>query len=292
MQSDLYYKPSAQIPSNAYAPIIIAGIVVSFLVGGLYGYLDYLIEFVYIMFLLTIGTGAVIGVTTAFIGEKYKIRTPKPLIPFAVLFGIAAVYANWVGYIYGVSAEFGASQQLHFAPGYILELMGLFAKQGLWSFQDITPKGGLLYFVWLCEAGLIIGSTVFFLNDKFKKIPYCEPCDRWTDKIDAVTRLEPVKDQDILKAQLERADVSGLTALKRTRLSGTGTYTDIELHHCSRCQTFHTLTVTNVDVDLDKKGNEKKKESPFIHRLLIDRYRRDQILDAFKKTQTPLPAKT
>ena len=79
---------------------------------------------------------------------------------------------------------------------------------------------------------------------------FCENCDAWVPDTIEMAPFDPVRDEEALKARIERGDVEPLLAFERVD-SGRNDYARLTLKSCSGCQRFRLVSLPNVQRSYD-----------------------------------------
>ena len=256
------YNHSGKIGILGIVYMLIFGIASALIFGMLYSYLIYFIPFPYITFFITLGFGIIVGVATGYGGKLGKIRNNKVMLIGGLLTGIIALYCSWVGYIFVSSG----SEIWLLNPASILTMAKAVAAIGPWSIFGITFKGALLYFVWIIEALIIIGTSTLVAMVYTSNSIFCEKCNKWLKHKETISHLEPLKNLDIQIKQFQKGDFSSLYGLKEAK---SNVYTELEIQHCHLCKEQYFLTVKLIGINVDKDGTEKKKESEIVKHTTI-----------------------
>jgi len=97
-----------------------------------------------------------------------------------LVLGVLAIFA-WVWFLFILSGW----QWLILDPIAIWGALVELGAEGIWTFENTTPKGWALYGLWIFEAFLTIVVPVAIVGTNPK--PYCEACRTWTRQ-----HLEPI----------------------------------------------------------------------------------------------------
>lgn len=256
------YKHSGKIELLGLVLMVLFGTATAAVLGVLYAYLTNFIPFPYINFFITLGYGGAVGLATGFGGKLGKVRNIPIMLAGGALAGLIAVYTAWVGYFF-VSV---GSRELLLDPIALFGFAKLVAALGPWSIFGITPKGDLLYILWVIEAVMIIGSSAAGAAVIVSNSLFCERCHAWFKGKHIISSLEPLKNLDYL---IEQFQEDNFTAIYRLKKSTGSVYTEIEVRHCHLCKQEFYLTVRLVGVVTDSKGKQEKKEAELVRHIAI-----------------------
>jgi hypothetical protein len=99
------------------------------------------------------------------------------------------------------------------------------------------------------------------------KVPYCETSQCWLDQVKTINTLAPFTDAAQLAA-FKAGDLGPLTQAK-PRVPDGIEWARITLKHSPNCQVFHTVSLQNVSLSYDKKGNPKTTARDLTRDLIL-----------------------
>lgn len=259
-----YYRHSGIIPPIGVICIILFGTICAVFLGGIYGFAAHAIPYAMLRILLPLFYGSAIGWIIGTTGKKCKIRNPYVLLFTGIIFGIFAVYTEWVSWLFAVSQR----KLLLLSPMELFLTIKIIAVQGVWSFKGTTPKGWALYTIWMAEASVIIGCCAYFSYKIVKSSAFCETCNLWLEKDTPLSFLTPIDNAAELKTQISSGNWAILTGLKFN--PGIQHYTRLELSSCGSCKNLFILTVKDITIETDSKGKQSEKEKTIIENFVIE----------------------
>jgi hypothetical protein len=264
-QTGKYYQHSGAIPFMGVVYMLVFGGVGAVVLGGIYAYAIRYIPMVLFHMLLVIAYGCCVGVCVQKGAKRGKVRNPGMLAFMGFLAGAAAVYTNWVWWIFAVSKQ----QVLVIWPRDLWPVIQSINRTGAWSTFGNTPTGAELYVYWGLEALVIVGTSTAIAWVMLSSAPFCEQCERWADEKATISPLEPVDDPKGFTARLEQGDYAPLMALKKLPAE-MGPFTELSLMKCPTCQTSNFLTVTAVTVTKDSKGKTNRSHTKVLENLVLN----------------------
>ena len=257
--TDRYYRHSGRVPTMGTVWMLIGGGVVASVISFLYALLDYYNPLVYFTFIGTIVFGLTTGGAVMWGGILGKVRNNQFSFIVGIVLGLFAIYMAWVWFIWLLVEE------IIFEPGALFQAMQFVGEVGVWSIRNWQPTGWALYCFWLVEAGVIMCSTVMVSagNDD----PFCEDCNEWTEEQEGVALLQ-VTDNAMLKAALEQERYEVLSQVPVAPADSTDCL-HVNTHTCSKCSESHYLTIEQVTVTIDEKGNDDTDKTDVLKNLWV-----------------------
>lgn len=262
------YKHSGAIPLSAVLLILGAGLPAVLIGGPIYTFAVVYIPFIYVSALLAFGYGALIGGVVGWSAFKGKLRNNTVLTGVAFLFALLGLYVAW-----GVDpmARIGTGVRLRgFDPLFLWNYVAFLYDEGSWGLSEGVPiRGPLLAAVWLAEAAIVTGTSVVVARARAANAPFCERCDRWTQREQGLVYLA-ADGQEPAWQQLQLGDIR---ALDRFAFGSTddGRTVRLDLSVCPQCMEGGFLSAEAVTYAVDKKGNVSEKTTPVFSNLTIDR---------------------
>ena len=181
-----------------------------------------------------------------------------------LVLGLAATYVQWVAWLQGAGAEIGLAD-----VGMVGAAISAVAAEGAWSVFGWEPTGSSLYAIWGIEGLVIAAISAGMPAGMLMDWAFCENCDTWLkDKIE-MAPFDPVRDDEALKARIERGDVEPLLAFERVD-AARNDYARLTLKSCSGCQRFRLVSLHNIERSYDKEGKEDLSETEVFTHLQVD----------------------
>lgn len=261
--NELYYQPSGKFNTVAALYILGLGFAATLLLGAIYGLAIFWIPLIYINVLVVIGYGVLVGLAVGIAARIGKMRNPKLLTVYGLLFGLLAVYIGWISWIYAVTR----GELLTFSAAHIAAIASAIAEEGAWSIFGWTPAGAALYGIWLIEAAIIIVGATLAARGVIGATPFCEACDGWIEDPQIIAPLEPMLSGASAISSIEEHDFTPLTSLKKLP-AGAEVFTQVELLRCDGCKNEHFLTVKAMRVQRTE-DKVQKDEKDLVRNLII-----------------------
>ncbi len=254
-----------------------AALLLVFVLAVIYSYATRYIPFIYLNGLFTIGLGIVIG----FAGVTMNIwaHNRNRLLAFAGT-GLVAVCAMWFTWGFWVTTLFkevklfSVDALLSMHPGVIFVVAGkMMEAEGYMSIGRFARSGGGipitgygLLILWILEAAMIVGLALWIFLKTYRSMSFCEKCGNWTNTFYASPTLEVVEDEEALRERLLENDFEALNELRKH--SSGDNYTQYTIDGCPCGQTI-LLTVNDISVSFNSKGDSSTTERPFVKALYI-----------------------
>ncbi|HEX8912047.1 MAG TPA: hypothetical protein VF796_06775 [Humisphaera sp.] len=282
----LYYKHTGRVTATGLLVTILVGLPAAVLAGVVYAYADLYIPLVYLNALLAVGFGVGLGALCGSVLRWGKVRNVPVSLGIIVMLAAVAYYACWVAWVCGVIDRYGDPGDRDFGmvdlavrPGFLWELVERVNEVGTWSLgrsssssygktHNTNVSGAFLSAIWLAEAAAIFGGAVVIGRKLAGDLPFCEACDRWSNKPRTIVTTAP-GDVNLLRSELEAGRYDYLAHLYASPKDGGATWWEVQHHRCGGCQAFHTITVVQATRTVDKKGNETIARRSLVHRLVV-----------------------
>lgn len=260
---------------NTVSPlgIVLGGLAA--LVGGLlcapiYSYAIVYIPFVYVNLILTGLFGLAVGLMIAGglrIGHTHNKGLSYGFIGAGLLF---AYWMHWAWWFSGLafSADFDDFTVLSILfPGALIESVASVYELGTWGIGSSgdAVTGIFLGVIWLAEAAIFFGAGLFGGAMLVGSGTYCSRCKAWCKELPA-TQLQADMSGDLAN-QVDRQNWAVL--LRPAPPAGSSTWHEAHIHQCEGCGETNTVTLKDITVSHDKKGNEQKNEKVTVDRVYI-----------------------
>lgn len=183
--SGKYYVPSNKFSGAGMALLFITIAALGSVLAIAYLTLIKLIPFVYINVVLAAAYGFFIGWVGDKICGRFKLRNPSLVFMVALLATLVFTYLKWVIYISNLfEVQVGV---VITDPVGFWEAIKIVNEEGTWSIGRYSTSttgnvtGIFLWIVWIAEAALINGITIFMAVDKAKS-PFIEKDNDWAQE--------------------------------------------------------------------------------------------------------------
>ena len=279
------YQHSGSVGTTGIPLMAIVGGISAILLGILYTYVLAWIPFIYVSFLATAGFGAVLGLVVGWSARLAKVRNPFLIGLLGLACGVLGLYVSWA---FDGIARFGATD----FPGILLSFGALksyievFYNEGFWG---IGRAGGMvsgipLALIWVTEAGIILGASWLLAGGFIVNHPFCENCNRWTERTEGLCQLHPPEDNENAVAQLCEGDISVLSQFQKSPPEAAA-FLRIDTAHCPDCSECNCVTVNLAQITIDKDGNASTNTQTLVQDMILSANDMEQL----RTTVTELP---
>lgn len=247
--TDRYYRPSGRIPFFGTVLMLGLGTLVALISGFVYAVISRYNPIIYVQMFVTLGFGAVMGVSVNAVGHMMKVRNRFFAVLISMVIGMLGMYFAWVWYIY-MLAEWDLDY-LIFQPTVTWAIVQELAENGIWEIKGGKPTGIALYCFWLLEAGIVL--VMCYVTGAEAPPPFCEECNCWTEKRDAlsIAKVDPA----LITAAMEDEQYDILPPLAAGEINPAD-YMSVVCHTCPNCEDSGYLTVSTVVTVQGKEGPE------------------------------------
>ena len=262
--SDRYYRPTGAVPAPGTVLMLACGTVAAAALACVYTLLTRYNPLVYVTVLGTCAFGAGIGWAVRCAAKQGKVRNRTFAIIVGAVLGAIGLYLSWAGYLWLFLREVVPGAPMIFDPVFLFGLLQEVAANGPWEMNGWQPVGAQLYAIWAVEAGIVLFLAAATAGSS--TIPFCEACDRWTEKqspVDlAYARPEP------LVRDLERERYEILDDLRRGPIE-TANRLQAIVQRCPQCRDAYYLTIEHIEHVTNANGQTAKKTNAVLGNLRI-----------------------
>ena len=260
-----FYKHSGAVSVSGLLGGVALGLGAAAGLSAVYAYALNWIPFIYVNVLCTAGFGAAIGGAVYFAARIGKVRNNGVVAAVGLLCALVGVYYAWA---FDRMARTG--EPFTMDPLLLWDYVLIFNEEGNWSIgrnakQNVT--GIFLWVVWAVEAGVIIALSAWLPYSLMSKSVFCEPCDQWCTPQEDVRRLAAEQSEAVTSLALT-GNLAGLRSLPAAP-SGAPAYVRLDLTTCENCTESNYLSIVNVIITTNKKGEESTETKDLVDRLLI-----------------------
>lgn len=260
--SEIYYQPSGKFGILGLPLSLILGGISAVLGGFAYSYATFYIPFIYINFFITLGFGFLVGMATMTGLKLGKVRNARISVILGIGIGLFANYAGWAAYIHAASNQ----EILTFDPFHIWAIALNIAEKGSWGIAGIQAIGAGLWTVWAIEFSIILILTILLCVSSASD-PFCETCNQWANAETGLGPFDTIKDREQLISELENQNYDQLGKLGAP--SEQSKFTNFNLSHCPQCKQFAVLSINEVSLSQNNKGEIDTEKDEVIGGLLI-----------------------
>ena len=281
----VYYRNSGKTSLGRLLLALLTILPAVALAGALYAIIDiYLPMLRFAKLVLIIGAALMagfafgVGGLTARMLVWARVRNLAMVWAVAGLAAFAAWYVAWVTWEWHLFTQSGdleiSKAELywgllthpravwHFATR--INAVGTF---GIGKGDDMI-RGPFLWFLWGIEAAVVLGVASVVPYRMIRGRAFCESCQQWGRVREGVLSVGPAADEDRLRARVALRDLSALEELGPADFTGLRRLR-VDLQRCPACDAMHLLSVSRIDVKVDKNGARSEKVRPLIDRLIV-----------------------
>lgn len=273
----LYYRHSGQFSAPKLLLAVLASGVAAIVAGAVYAYVDLYNPCISVLTVLaTIGFGAAVGASVALCLRWAHVRNDGLSTAVIVILALLALYSSWVFWVFAVLQKGSAVDvtpwDLVTHPAGLGRLILKINEVGVWgmssgygSSSSRTVSGIELWVMWAGEALAVVGVAIFTGVQMSTALPYCETCGKWCPagkQLFSTGYGDPAQ----LRQELEGKRFDYFKQLGKPNPEERRWY-EVSLHQCAQCSGFHTLSVTDARMHIDRKGNQQKKTKTVIDKM-------------------------
>lgn len=277
---NLYYKPSGKAPFFGILSLLLGGILAGIALSIVYIALQWFIPFIYLNLFIAIGFGLGILFALNYLIKLGKIRNPIIAVALSLVVAFVAYYSQWALYMslllqsteggsFFVKTSFNLNTYLYefMHPVELFNNIKLLVDIGTFSIKSTTVTGWFLIIIWLIEAGIIMGIAPLAVHATAKE-PFSESQDNWMDENELPKKLKFIESDEIhsIKTALENSNYSPLLALKDNE--NEKRFSTLKVHSIDGDDNQY-LTIINIEITVNDKGEESKKETDVVKYLRL-----------------------
>jgi hypothetical protein len=286
--NELFYKHSGRFEPTGVAWSFAAMIGAGVGMGYLYGVLTWVVPFIYVVVLGTIGLGLLVGFLSTVLTIKANTRNNTLIVLGPALASLAAFYSAWAGYLFAASDW----QYFFWEPVEIVSTIQRIAENGLWSMFGNTPTGLVLYSIWLVEAAIIVGLGLILGIGHINNPPFSENAGAWADQTEVLPPAKALTPETIrqVREQIKHGDLSCFGLFEPLNDGDfAGVHTSFRVAWAPGHEQEQFLTITSVMITEDEQGNVQTNNTPIANNMIIDPEARAVIDDILQSDFDPDP---
>lgn len=275
------YQHSGRIGAIGIPVMALVGGVSAILLGILYTYGISWIPIIYASILLTGGFGFVLGLIVGWAGKVGKVRNSVIVGIFGLFAGLLGLYVAWA---FDAIARFGADQApILLSPAGLKFYMTEFYNEGFWTMgrNGGAVSGMPLAAIWVIEALIIVGVPFLVAMGFTGDLPFCEKCQRWTEKVEGFCQLLPPSDNDGAVEQLCEGDISSISSFSRSP-DNAAAFIRLDTAQCPDCDECNCLTVNLAQVTVDNEGDTNTSVNAIAENLLLSAAAMEELKESVK----------
>ncbi len=281
---DYFYTSSNRfLPGRLLAGLAV-GTFLMLILSLIYAYAISYIPLIYINIVLCFGFGIVIGFLASLLSFVVRNRNRAIAWLCAIALTGLALWFSWGFWVSTLTDELSLFGDFLAYMNPIAILLVAIEVTGVEEYMNIGklfgPRGlpitGFgLALLWLLEAGMIAVTALWTFSKNSRNLSFCEECKNWTETIHTSSHLLMVEDEEAFRETLASGDFDELLALRV--VPNDDHFTTIAINSCGCGQTF-LLTVNDVVISYDDKGNPSTTERPFVNGLYITRQTAQELI--------------
>lgn len=239
-----HYKHSGKTAPQGLLFGLLLGFVASLPAAFLYNYGIFTIPSVKLRAICALAFGALIGAASGFGMCLGKLRNKLVAGTVGFASSFFGFYISWVIWIlHLVRPSFWLFNPFYAAvhPLRLWRAVLAINTAGTWSYSGGTPEhGAFLWFIWACEALLILGFGILTAIAFVQRHPFCERCEQWCTERRKLY-FAPSLSAGQFKTLLESQDIPGLEKLAPGDKKKA--HYRVDLHSCGVCHSLNTLSL-------------------------------------------------
>ncbi|MCU0435528.1 MAG: hypothetical protein MUC87_18865 [Bacteroidia bacterium] len=294
----IYYKSSGKAPVTGTLLALAAALVLGILCAFIYCYAIWYIPIIYLNIVIIIGVPFALSWLMARLAIKPgKIRNKMMAGLMGLAAGVVFFVMQWAlhcvmvtnsGEVHSIGS---GSHELGFAetgfslnallfylfnPSETFTLIGIINEVGTWGIKSSTVSGVMLTICWVVEA-LIILLLPMYLPYKQAANPFSEKLNQWLNTRKLSRHIEITNSADELRNEIDQGNFATLSQAGTTLANP---FRRLVIHSDDQLQEIY-LTVQQVTLSHDNKGNEKEDEKVEVKEVLIPRQLYDNLVAQF-----------
>ena len=264
-----FYSHSGKFGVQGPLGAIVIGAIAALPLGIIYSYLIKWIPFIYLNFFITLGYGFAFGLLTRWLLKFGKVRNNLVALLASGVVGLLAWYGSWNGC---AKALIGSEAPWLLTPPQMTKFVEILLKEGSWGIgagSSTAVTGIPLAIIWLLEGAAIVGLTVLVGYQFVAHTPFCELHGCWLDQEKKINKLDAFTQPGQIAA-FKSGDLSPLDQAM-PRVPASDKFGRLILKHSDQCHDYCGVSVSNITITYDKKGNPKESEQKIISNLWVSK---------------------
>ena len=265
-----YYQSSGDLPVFRTVAAVLGSLLTGILLGAGYGWVILYAPYAgRIAVFFVIAFGGLLGVLTGRWLRWALLHNRMLVVTAGVVVTAVAWYTEWTVWAWALIRQSDSSVKLwevFFQPRAVWGVIRAISQNGLWTIDNYTPTGVVLWGIWLSEAVVIVGFALYIIVSMATDDPCCERCRCWCERSGSLKVA--LTDTAEFKRRLEAHDL-GYISQFRPSPAGAKEWLRLQLRSCPKCHDLHTLTAR---VATDNSGATKAgavQMEIFMNRLLV-----------------------
>lgn len=291
MNKSIFYEESGKFEIKGLIFYILAGIVLSVILGFIYGWVIYssnfswfgipLLDELSLIFgniLFSLPFGAVIGFIAGKLAKPAKIRNSAIRKSAAIFFGILIANLGWIFWLN--LAHDNPILSFHFSDLY--NAFNTAAQHDLGTLFGWTPSGFALFVIWLLRGLMIVGMAFITVEIGKPSLPFCENCRVWTETTLLSSILDIPKNENDFLNQIRNSNFDYLFSLNNID-PWSAKRLKVEVHECPECGEKYYLSIFKTISTKNEDEETSEDEKPLVKNLIITKETFEKLLDWHNK---------
>lgn len=256
-----YYQESGKVNVGLTSIWFIVGAALIGCIAYGYAFITELNPFIYLNFIATLVYVVLVGVVIGLVRNLGRIRNFVVFVFVSVILALWGLIVVWICYIsilFDMALIFAVE---HFWVSIeVLSDQSYSIGRALRS-SSIELSGTVLISLWIIEALILVVGPVAMLvvNGKSDSV-YCESCDKWAEEEKVfLKRSETELTKESVEEIVRNGRLNELFDLPNTT-GKSGMYYEVKITSCESCKSRYYLSVEEIKILINKKGEEEKEE--------------------------------
>jgi hypothetical protein len=211
----LYVQHRSRVDAVRFGLAVPNAIALAVVAGAVYGYAEPQLHQIHFRIGAVIATALALGLLTGVAIRFSRLSHRAVAVLFGTFVGFLGLWASWVSWMHVVLVTRGfnipVSSLLN--PLFLLRLMRVITRNGVWRYGSINVNGGQLVFYWVVEAlALVLGCTLVAAAMTSSELLVCAACRKPLKGVEGLGRFNG-EDTDAVRSHMESHDFDYLLTL-------------------------------------------------------------------------------
>jgi hypothetical protein len=159
----LYFQPRSRVDAVRFGVALPNAIALALIAGAAYGFGELQLRLVHFRIGAVIATAVALGLLAGVAIRFSRLSNRASAILFGTFIGFVGLWANWVTWTHAVLKMWGFDVTFTWLlnPLFLLRVMRVISRAGVWTYGSTNINGGQLVFYWVAEGLIIVlGCTL------------------------------------------------------------------------------------------------------------------------------------